>query len=225
MGKAAYDPGSAPAKDRSQCLKKNRGGTSERRQLERSTAAHSQARGYGPCPPDPLVRAFKTWGILCGSGCRCVPAPTFLLPAPFRVPEAWFGAGAGLSRRGCLTALTGLQIPARLRSATWFRAPEWHRASLDSEAFIDFDLAWNLFCRPNLSPVASSAKTRFSGSGIGACGFSSYSVGFADLPTCSFLSHPEVQEGPMDSKERSKGDGNCVLRPFRNAASRGDLVL
>lgn len=116
MGKAAYDIGSAPAEDRSQCLKKNCGGTSERGQLERSTAAHSQARGCRPRQPDPLVRAFKTWGILCGSGCRRVPAPTLLLlPAPFRVPEAWFGAGAGLSRRGCLTALTGLQIPARLR--------------------------------------------------------------------------------------------------------------
>lgn len=111
MGKAACDPGSAPAKDKSQCLKKNRGGTSERGQLERST--QSTVR---PAPPDPLVRAFKTWGILCGSGCRRVPAPTLLLPAPFRVPEAWFGAGAGLSRRGCLTALTGLQIPARLWS-------------------------------------------------------------------------------------------------------------
>lgn len=36
---------------------------------------------------------------------------------------------------------------------------------------------------------------------------------------------PQVRAGPMNSKERSEGDGNCVLRPLRIAASSGDLVL
>lgn len=118
VGKAAYDPGSAPAKDWSQGLKKNRGGTSGRGQLERSAAALSQARGLqqsAPAQPtsavlQDLVRPVQIWVPPCPS-----PHP-FYPPSQSWDPGAWFGAGAGLSRHGCLTALTGLQIPPRLRS-------------------------------------------------------------------------------------------------------------
>lgn len=93
-----------------------------RNQQERPAGAlHRSAARLGgsssPRSPDPPVRPFKTWGVLCRSGCLRVPAPTPLTPPPHSwVPGAWFGVGAGLSRRGCLTALTGLQIPPRLRS-------------------------------------------------------------------------------------------------------------
>lgn len=57
-----------------------------------------------------LVRPVQIWVPPCPS-----PHP-FYPPSQSWVPGAWFGAGAGLSRHGCLTALTGLQIPPRLRS-------------------------------------------------------------------------------------------------------------
>lgn len=69
--------------------------------------------------------AFKTWGVRTRPGCQVSAA------APTRppVPGVWLGARAGFSRRGCLSDLTGLQIPpGRLVPAAHFRAPGWHAA-------------------------------------------------------------------------------------------------
>lgn len=124
------NPGSAPAEDQSQFLKKNSGGTGPRGQLERWSFAPGRPGAPAPAPNSPLPRgaahsaAFKTWGSLAGSGCQ-VPA----IPTPAPVPGAWLGVRAGLSSRGCLTDLTGLQIPlCRLVPAARFRAPGWHTA-------------------------------------------------------------------------------------------------
>lgn len=119
-------PGSAPAEAPSQCLKKNSGGTGPRGQLERWTLARGETgapavvlthAGLRVLPPP---RPGASWPDLGASS----PPP---LPNP--VPGAWLGVGAGLSRRGCLTDLTGLQIPPRRRApAARFRAPGWHAA-------------------------------------------------------------------------------------------------
>lgn len=69
--------------------------------------------------------AFKTCGVRTRSGCQVSAAAPTRPPAP----GVWLGARAGLSRRGCLGDLTGLQIPpGRLAPAAHFRAPGWHAA-------------------------------------------------------------------------------------------------
>lgn len=69
-------PGCAPAQDPSQYLKKNRGGTGPRRQLERCSRASGAGWGRRPQPHRPLQRgtarsaASKTRGALARSGCQ-----------------------------------------------------------------------------------------------------------------------------------------------------------
>lgn len=137
MGKAAYDPGSAPAKDRSQCLKKNRGGTSGRGQLERSTAARCQARGLQqPAPARPTGAALQDLGRPVQSWVPpCPSPPTLSTPPPFLGSGGvvWRGGGFKSPRVSDRSdrSPNSSQAPVPRRGS---ECPSGPRASLDPEA-------------------------------------------------------------------------------------------
>lgn len=149
VGKAAYDPGSAPAKDRSQGLKKNRGGTSGRGQLERSAAALSQARGLqqsAPAQPtsavlQDLVRPVQIWVPPCPS-----PPPSTPLPILGSGGVVWRGGGFKSPRVSDRSdrSPNSSQAPVPLRGSERPSGPAlpWIRRRL-----VDFHSAWSLSSR------------------------------------------------------------------------------
>lgn len=225
VGKAAYDPGSAPAKGRSQCLKKNRGGTSGRGQLERSTAElpgsglqqPALARPTGAALQD-LGRPVQIWVPPCPSP---HPSPTPILGSGGVV---WRGGGFKSPRVSDRSdrSPNSSQAPVPLRGSERPSSPAlpWIRRRL-----IDFHSAWSLF---SLKPFACRLTRQGSFLRLRnpllwllfelSC--------WLYYPSHLCFPHtPWGLAGPMDSKERSEGNGNCVLRPIRIAASSGDLDL
>lgn len=191
-----------------------------RNQQERPAGAlHRSAARLGgsssPRSPDPPVRPFKTWGVLCRSGCLRVPAPTPLMPPPilgsggvvwrgggFKSPRVSDRSDRSPNSSQALVPLCGSERPSS-------PALPWIRRRL-----IDFHSAWSLSSGSNLSPAASPAKARFSGSGIRSGGFSSYSaVGFTALPTCSFLTPPGVWQAQWTPESEVKGVGIVCCDP------------
>lgn len=226
VGKAAYDPGSAPAKDRSQCLKKNRGGTSGRGQLERSTAARCQARGLQqPALARPTGAALQDLGPSCAELGALVSQPptavTHAHPILGSGGVVWRGGGFKSPRvsDGSDRSPNSSQAPVPRRGS---ERPSGPRASPDPEASHRLPLGLEPLCL--LKPFACRLTRQ--GSFLRLRNPLQYSaVGLTTLPNLFFPHTPWGLAGPMDSKERSEGNGNCVLRPIRIAASSGDLVL
>lgn len=203
-------PGSAPAEDPSQCLKKNSGGTGRRGQLERWIIAQGEAGApavvlthAGLCvllPPRPGA----SWTDLGAS----FPPP----PPP--------GSGgvacvrAGLSPSGCLTELTGLQIPPRCRCPP--RASErqggTRRVPGSRGVSVDFPAVSGLPPHPNLTRAAP-AKLRFLASGIRTGGFSAVSELLASEPSPLFPASASQLRAKWTPKSEVKGIGTVGSDP------------
>lgn len=158
-------------------------------------ALHRQAQpgpGRPPAPSRPSSAGLQDLGHPVRMWVPPCPSPHTSHPPPHSGGVVWRGGGfksPRVSDRSDRSPNSSqAQVPLRGSERLSGIALPWIR-----RRFMDFHSAWSLSSRPNLSPAASTAKARFSGSGIGASGFSSYSaVGFAALPTCSFSTAPPL---------------------------------